>query len=407
MPVQLQEATLDNGLKIIAEVDPNAHTAAAGFFVKTGARDEASKVMGVSHFLEHMMFKGTDRRSADDVNREFDELGASYNAFTTTEMTAFHAHVLPELFPKAVDLLADILRPSLRQEDFDTEKNVILEEIAMYKDNPFWVLYEEVIARHYREHGLGYRVLGLDQTIVDLKRDQMEEYFTQRYSADNTVLAAAGRIDFDALVTQAKEACGAWNTTGATRDTSQPAVGADDFEVQDESVSRCYNLAIASAPALEDERRYAAMMLTKALGDPDNSRLHWALIEPGIAEEAEVHYDAHDGSGDFLIYASCAPERADDVWSIIGRELDGVVDSIGEGDLARLRNKLATFSTLSGERPNGRMQRLGRLWSYLGSYMSLEEELDRINAVKLQDIRAVYEAYPFSPRTYGRLSPKS
>src|SRR5690606_38952834 len=138
-----QHATLPNGLTVIAEVDPEAHTAAAGFFVKTGARDEASPLMGVSHFLEHMMFKGTDQRSAEELNRQFDLIGARNNAYTTSELTCFYASVLPERLlgaGGAVDLLADMMRPALREEDFDTEKKVILEEIAMYEDNPFWVL---------------------------------------------------------------------------------------------------------------------------------------------------------------------------------------------------------------------------------------------------------------------------
>jgi len=160
MPVEFKQATLDNGLTIIAETDPAAHTASCGFFVKTGARDEASAVMGVSHFLEHMMFKGTERRTPDDVNREFDEIGARYNAFTSAEMTAFHAQVLPEALPQATDILADILRPALRESDFTDEKGVILEEIAMYKDEPFWTLYEELTARRYGAHPLATACWG-------------------------------------------------------------------------------------------------------------------------------------------------------------------------------------------------------------------------------------------------------
>jgi len=196
MPITFEHATLDNGLTIIAEVDPDAHTSAAGFFVKTGARDEASEVMGVSHFLEHMMFKGTLKRSADDVNREFDEIGASFNAYTSHEMTVFYASVLPERLDTAVDILSDIMRPALREEDFSTEKNVILEEIAMYKDSPFWVLYEQVMQEHYEPHPLAHRVLGTGDTVTNLQRDQMKTYFDHRYSADNTAVALAGNLDF-------------------------------------------------------------------------------------------------------------------------------------------------------------------------------------------------------------------
>jgi predicted Zn-dependent peptidase len=407
MPVTFEKATLPSGLTILAEVDPDAHTAACGFFVKTGARDEAKPVMGVSHFLEHMMFKGTERRSADDVNREFDEIGASYNAFTTSELTAFHAHTLPERLAHAIDILADILRPAIRDADFDTEKGVILEEIAMYKDQPFWVLYEHAMEQFWGEHPLGYRVLGTADSIKSLARDQMKAYFDHRYSADNTVLALAGRLDFAAVVEQARTLCGSWLTTGASRDATPPPSRAAQFTMHDEKVSRAYLLAVAPGPGLADERRYAAMMLAQVLGMPDNSRLHWSLVEPGIAEEAQAGYEPHDGVGIFYVYASCDPERKDEVWSIAQREIASVVASLREEDLERLRNKIATGVVLAGERPNGRMHRLGRLWHYTRQYLSLEDELSLINRVTLSDLRAVARDFPLTPQTVGWMLPKT
>ena len=154
----------------------------------------------MSHFLEHMMFKGTPTRSADDVNREFDEMGAHYNAFTNEENTVYYAAVLPEYQDRAVELLADILRPSLREEDFDTEKQVILEEIQMYEDQPPFGADEKCRAAFFGSHPLGRSVLGTAQSVADLPVAAMREYFDTRYSPGNIVLAAAGRIDFDALV---------------------------------------------------------------------------------------------------------------------------------------------------------------------------------------------------------------
>ncbi|MCA9306383.1 MAG: insulinase family protein [Phycisphaerales bacterium] len=405
MGVKFERATLSNGLSIVAETDPDAHSSAVGFFVKTGARDEDAAVMGVSHFLEHMMFKGTERRSADDVNREFDEIGASYNAFTTSEITAFHAHVLPEHLERATDILADILRPSLRVDDFDTEKSVILEEIAMYKDNPFWVLYERSMEEFYGTHGLGYRVLGTNESITALKRDQMKAYFDHRYSADNTTVALAGRVDFGAAVEQIESLCGKWQRTGAGRDNAAPRTLGSSFEIRDERINRAYMLEVRPGPAMGDEARYAAFMLAKVLGDPDNSRLHWALVEPGIAEEAQAGFEPNDGTGMYYIYASGDPKRADEIWSIVGREMQALRASLKESDLERLRTRLATSVTLAGEKPGGRMQRLGRLWPYLGAYISLEQELDRINAVTLDDLHGACDAMMGSSATVGRLMP--
>ncbi len=405
MPVIFEKAHLDNGLTVIGEIDRNAHTASAGFFVKTGARDETAELMGVSHFLEHMMFKGTPNRSADEVNLAFDEMGADYNAYTSAEMTCFYATTLPERYGEAVELLADILRPALREADFDTERGVILEEIAMYRDVPFWNLYEAAMERHYGRHPLGHRVLGTEQTVAEMSAESMRAYFENRYSADNAVLAVAGAVDFDKTVADAERLCGEWNRSGAKRDGAAPMVDGSSFTLRDAAVQRAYMLMLAPAPAVQSEDRYAAMMLAKVLGDSDNSRLHWALAETGLAEEAQAAYDPSDGVGLFYLYASGEPSKADAIWSAAMNELDSLLDSLDESDLERLRNKLATQVTLAGERPSGRMQRIGRLWTYLGQHATLEDELARINAVTLDNLRRVHREFPFSPRTVGRLLP--
>lgn len=405
MPVTFQNHLASNGLRIIAECDPDAHSAAAGFFVRTGARDETSQLMGVSHFLEHMMFKGTQDISAEELNRRFDRMGARNNAYTTSEMTCFYAHIIPERLPEADELLARMLRPALRQDDFDREKGVILEEIAMYKDEPYWVLYENTMERHYREHALGHRVLGTDDTIKAMTSEQMRGYFEQRYSADNTVVALAGRVDFPAVVEQIEALTASWKPTRVGRDRARPEVGGGEFELRDEKVTRAYMLGLSPGPSIDDDRRYAAVLLSQVLGAPDNSRLHWALLETGLAEEAQAGYDPHDGAGDFFIFASGDPERAGEIWAAVIKEVDRLVDSITEADLERLRSKLATSVTLGGERPADRMQRIGRLWTALGRYRTLDQELDRINAVTIDEMRRVAAAFPLRPVTVGRLLP--
>ncbi len=406
MPVTFHQHVAPNGLRIIAEVDPEAHSAAAGFFVKTGARDEATPLMGVSHFLEHMMFKGTEEISADDLNRRFDEIGARNNAYTSGEMTCFYAHILPERLTEANELLSKMMRPALRIDDFDREKNVILEEIAMYKDEPYWVLYEHALEKHYGKHPLGHRVLGTDESIKALSRDQMKGYFDNRYSADNTVVALAGRVDFKAAVEQIGGLCASWLPTRVGRDRTRPRVGGGEFVVNKENITQAYMIGISSGPAADDERRYAATLLAQVLGAADNSRLHWALIETGLAQEAQAGFDPHDGCGDSYVFLSCEPDRVEEVWAIAMKEIENLSASITEDDLSRLRNKLLTGVTVGGERPADRMQRLGRQWTYLGKYTTLEEELERINRVTLKEMREVAAAFPLKPVTVGRLLPK-
>src|SRR5436853_5499399 len=177
---QFHHVRLSNGLQLLGETNPDARSVALGFFVRTGARDEGPEVSGVSHFLEHMVFKGTPRRTALDVNRDFDKIGADYNAFTSEENTVFYASVLPEYLPQAVDIIADILRPSLREDDFEMEKNVIIEEIGMYEDQPIWSAYDNAKKLYFAEHNIGNSILGTADSIRALKRDQMYEYFERR-----------------------------------------------------------------------------------------------------------------------------------------------------------------------------------------------------------------------------------
>jgi len=407
MHVTFEKHRLPNGLTVIAEIDPGAHSAACGFFVKTGARDEDTSVMGVSHYLEHMMFKGTDDIAADELNRRFDAMGARNNAFTSTEMTCFYATTLPERLGEVIDLLGRMMRPALRESDFTTEKGVILEEIAMYQDNPFSVLYDACVEKHFTGHPLSHRILGTPESIKALTAGQMREYFAERYSSDNSTVALAGRVDFERAVREIERVCGSWQPTGAARNASRPAPTGGRIALSDEKVSRGYLLMLCDAPALEDDRRYAASLLAQVLGAPDNSRLHWSLIETGVAEDAQAAFDAHDGVGQYYVFASGEPARLGEIETVITRELDSLVGSLTDDDLVRLRNRSATAATLGGERPTDRMHRLGRLWTCLGQYRPLEDELERICAVTLDDIADVARAYPLRPQTVGTLVNKS
>src|SRR3954451_9555062 len=197
MPLKFHYKQLPNGLDIVAETNPDSYSFAAGLFVKTGSRDEDAHVNGVSHFLEHMMFKGSQKYTWEDVNRIFDEIGARYNAFTTQEMTAYYANVLPEFTERAVEHLAHLLRPAIRDEDFTTEKKVILKEIAMYLDEPGHRLYERLMEAHFGNHPLSMSILGSAESIQKLKRDEMADYFRGRYGPGNMVLSVTGRLEFD------------------------------------------------------------------------------------------------------------------------------------------------------------------------------------------------------------------
>src|SRR5688572_15106070 len=208
-----------------------------------------------------MVFKGTPGRSAADVNRELDEIGSHANAYTSEEHTVYYAAVLPELQNRAIDLLADILRPSLREDDFDMEKQVILEEIAKYDDQPPFGASEKCMAAHFRNHPLRRSVLGTVDTVGQLTAAQMRQYFERRYSPGNIKLVAAGNVDFEGLIREAEQRCGAWQAHEVRRETPRAARNSDFRTLTRESSQQEYVVQIANGPAAEDEDRFASRIL--------------------------------------------------------------------------------------------------------------------------------------------------
>lgn len=400
--------TLANGLQIIGEVTPSMRSVGVGFFVQTGARDETPEVSGVSHFLEHMAFKGTPNRTAREVNLDFDRIGASPNAYTSEEHTVFHSHVLPEYLPQAIDILADILRPSLRQEDFDTEKNVIIDEIARYDDMPMWAAYDQARTLHYGDHPLGKSVLGTTESITALSRDQMALYFQRRYGAPNVVLSVAGNFDWDGLVRLAEEKCGRWNTGEAGRSDRREAVAAGGTHtLVNENVSQEYVLMLGTGPAADSPMRYSAEVLSMAIGDDTGSRMFWELIEPGYADSAESNYYEYDGTGTFITIMSGNPERTEENIGLIRKILRDVeANGITEDELSQAKSKLGSRLVRHGERPMGRMQAIASAWITMKEYRDVDEELRRYESVTLSSIRELLERYRPSEITtvaYGPL----
>jgi predicted Zn-dependent peptidase len=401
-----QQAQLSNGLDVVAEVNPNAHSTAMGFMVKTGSRDEGNEVAGVSHFLEHMMFKGTASRNSQQVNEEFDEMGAKNNAFTSNEVTCYWAQVLPEFSGRALGLLSDMMRPSLRTEDFDMEKKVILEEISLYLDRPAHVLFEAVMADHFEQHPMANSVLGSRESVGALSREQMKSYFDARYGPGNMVLAASGKIDFDNFVREAETHCGGWNPVNVQRMYSNPILRPKRRHIRDFKLKRHYIAGLCPGPSAQDEDRYAAMVLSDVLGDHEGSRLFWALVEPGLADEADFSFYPHDRTGSFLVYASCDPERARQVEEILLAELQKVVkEGLTEEEVARSKTKIESATVLQGESTLGRMRGLASRWTYNREYRSLEEDLAKLESITREDLVAVAAATAFSPMTITTLGP--
>ena len=406
MPLTFHHHQLPNGLDIIAESNPDAHSMAAGIFVQTGSRDESAEINGVSHFLEHMMFKGSEKYTWEDVNRIFDEIGARYNAYTSQENTAYYANVLPEFTERAVEHLAHLLRPALRQKDFDTEKNVILEEIAMYLDDPGQRLYERAMAEHFGTHPLSRSVLGSAESVKKLTREQMAEYFTRRYGPGNIVFAATGNLDFPRLVDMVAKYCGHWPRVNAPRVFDQPVVTAKRKSMVDAKLNRSYTMAFTPGPSAQDERRFAARVLSDVIGDAEGSRFYWALVDNAIAEDAEFGFYPHDRCGSFYLSLVTDPERTDQCLEIARKELERAKADLNDAEVERAKNKIASSIVLGGEIPLGRMRAIGGQWLYNGDYRSLEMDTATLMSITTDSLRKLMGEFPFDPMTIVTLGPK-
>jgi predicted Zn-dependent peptidase len=387
---------LPNGLQIVAETSPSARSASLGFFVRTGARDETPEISGVTHFLEHMVFKGTPHRTYLDVNRDFDRIGADYNAFTSEENTVFHAAVLPEYLPQAVDILSDILRPSLRDEDFNTEKNVIIEEIGMYEDQPGSCAYENAKQLFFADHRLANSILGTVQSITDLRREQMHDYFQRRYIGPNITVTAAGRFEWPDLLQLVEKHCGGWQSGPVGRDCVRETPGSGGFKVvTKEKVAQEHVILMGGGPPADSPLRHAADLLSMIVGDDSGSRLYWALVDPGLAESADCSFHEYEGTGSFYTSFSGEPEEAESNLEIVLEVLrDTRRDGVTEEELQQARNKILSRVVRASERPKGRMIAVGMHWIYQHEYRTMDDELKAYEAVTTKTIREVLDRYP-------------
>ena len=401
-----RQHTLPNGVAVLGELDPDAHSAAVGYFVRCGSRDEPPELAGVSHFLEHMAFKGDDRYSAEDVNRVFDEIGAKYNAYTSHEQTVYYAAVLPEHLPTAVDLLSTLTRPTLRDAEFDLEKQVILEEIGMHADQPGSVAYDALAAAHFAGHPLAGSILGTNESVGGLTIDAMRDYHAARYVGANLTLAVCGNADWGEVVRLAEEHAGRAPAGEVSR--TEPAAnppGAVEVVVKPEQAQQTVMLA-GPAPDCRSPLRHAADVLAAVVGDDVGSRLFWELVDPGRCDSCDLGYQDFAGAGVFLTYLSCDADRTDANVARV-RDVFAAVNARGvtAEELARAKSKIASRLVLRSERPMGRLGSLGGNWQDRGEYKSVEDDLADLDRLTVHDVRDLLTAFPLEVVTTAAVGP--
>ena len=404
--MEFKEKTLDNGLKIIGEVNNSAKSAAIGFFVKTGARDETPEVSGVSHFLEHMLFKGTEKLSAQQVNEAFDKTGAQFNAFTSEENTVFYAAVLPEYLEEVTQLWSQIMRPSLRDDDFNIEKNVIKEEIAMYQDMPNFDVMDRCKALFFDCHPCGHSVLGSVESIDALTAKQMRDYFAKRYAPNNINVAIAGNFDFEQICRTIETGCGLWQKQNVTRQISYTKGVTKIQALEKNNLQRNHICLMSPAVSAQDQARFAFRLLVTIIGDDSGSRFFWELVDKALAETAAMQLEDMDGTGALYTYIRCSQENTEKVMTIVKSVFAELAEKgITEEELQKAKNKRLSAEVIRNEVPMGRLIDLGFNWTYLKTYRDLQCDIDDFKAVTVADVNSLIKQYDMGNFTQFSIGP--
>ncbi|MFH0940005.1 MAG: pitrilysin family protein [Planctomycetota bacterium] len=384
----------DNGLTVVLEQMPTAISTAVGFYVKTGARLEDARLDGVSHFLEHLLFKGTATRTWRDINREFDQMGARYNAFTDYEETCYYAWVLNEETSRALELFSDMLQPALPPDEFENEKRVVLEEIARCHDLPERMAFDAAMKLAFAGQRLGSAIIGTRKTVERLTRAQLLAYYQARYVPANIIVFACGNVNESRLLTDIEKL---WceRHGPCVKLTPAPAVFCPGKKIIcQRNIARQHLVMMWPTLPLEHQRSPAAALLGAILGDDRNSRLYWALKHSGLAEEAGAGYWGFRDAGLITAQAACDPVNAGRVVTILRKEAAKLKKGIRQDELQRVKNRARTALIFAAETPFDRFQQLIQQWSLRRELLTPEEMLARVEEITLDDLYELLAQYP-------------
>ena len=387
--------TLPSGLRVLLAPDEQAQTVAMGYFVRTGARDERSSEMGASHFLEHLMFKGSADVSSAELNARLDALSGTANAFTSDEATVYHAASLPEQAAELLDTLSVLMRPALRAVEAETERGVILEEIAMYADQPESRVFDVLRSSYWREHALGHQVLGTVQTVAALTPDALRRNFEERYGTPSITLVVCGQFGAEVVLEQAERLSADWPRTPFERHLLPHVPTAGLHLLPDATLGRVH-VALAT-PGIEvgHPLREAAAVLSEIVGG-ENGRLYWALLDTGLADGADLGHAEYQETGVFEGGFSCDPARASHALSVFREVLDSVQNQgVLAAEVRRAARKLAVNTLLRAETPQGQLFGLGMEFLALGRVVEVQEAVERVAGVTPEDVAALLALRPF------------
>jgi predicted Zn-dependent peptidase len=395
----VRRTTLPGGLRIVTETLPSVRSATFGIWVNVGSRDETPTLNGATHYLEHLLFKGTARRSALDISSAIDAVGGEMNAFTAKEYTCYYARVLDTDLPLAIDTVCDMLTGSLiRQEDVDAERGVILEEIAMTEDDPGDCVHDLFAHTMLGDTPLGRPVLGTVDTINALTADRIRRFYRKHYDPTHLVVAAAGNVDHAKVVRQVRRAFEQAGALGrpeaapvAPRSGSRTLRATGRVELLDRKTEQAHVVLGMPGLARTDERRWALSVLSTALGGGMSSRLFQEVREKrGLAYSVYSYTSGFADCGLFGVYAGCRPNQVHDVLKICRDELDKVAaDGLTDDEITRAIGQLSGSTVLGLEDTGAIMNRIGKSELAWGEHMSVTDMLTRISEVTPDEVREV------------------
>jgi len=391
----IRRTQLDSGLRVVTEHLPGLRSAAVGFWVGTGSRDEPEAIAGASHFLEHLLFKGTESRHAQEIAEAVESCGGDMNAFTGQEVTAYYVRVPDRHLPLALDILSDIVwSPALRADEVESERQVILEEIRMRDDTPDDLVHEVFTGALFPDHPLGREVAGTQTTVTAMTRDAIAGYHAAHYQPSNVVVAVAGSVDHDAVVAQIAAAQPAAPRDRPVRRNGADAAAPEPLVVLARPLEQTHVVLGARALRRDDPDRFALTVLDQVLGGGMSSRLFQEVREKrGLAYSVFSYRSAFEETGALAVYCGTAPERVDAVLEVVRGELDRLVSDggISERELTSAKGHLIGSLALSLESSSSRMHRIGRSELTMGEIPSLDWVVEQVDAVTPGDVTRVID----------------
>ena len=386
--MSLKITTLPNGFRIVTEDMPGLLSASAGIWVTAGGRHERAEQNGIAHFLEHMAFKGTEKRSALRIAEEIEDVGGYINAYTSREMTAYYARVLAPDVGLALDVISDIvLNPVFNTDDIETERHVILQEIGQALDTPDDIIFDWLQEVSYPDQPFGRTILGPSERVSAFGRDDLRRFVGEHYGPDQMILAAAGRVDHDAIVAQAEAIFGGLKPVGNA--TLQPARfgGGERREVKD--LEQVHFALAFEGPGYRAPDVYAAQVYATAMGGGMSSRLFQKIREErGLCYSIFAQSGAYEDTGQITVYAGTSEDEIGDLVGLTVDELKRAADDMTEAEVNRARAQLKAGLLMGLESPSSRAERNARLLAIWGRVPDVAETVAKIDAVSTADVRA-------------------